>query len=196
MRFSAACYNSPTIPPSSTTHYRTIPPAPSNSYKMLTLPIRYHKRIHIVLQTLSTIQSSVIFIWIPSHAGQPRQDKVDKVDQAAKEVIGFPKISDHNTHPVTLGSPTPISEISPPSWCHYCNEDNLSVDHGFSCPVFAFQTYIPSTASPILHHPPFATTREWSPTLWITSVLHTSFPPSTSYSILSIHELMTLGAVE
>ena len=40
------------------------------------------QRIHIVLQTLSTIQSSAIFIWIPGHIGHPQHDRVD---QAAKE---------------------------------------------------------------------------------------------------------------
>jgi len=45
----------------------------------------------IVLQILSTIQSSVIFIWIPGHIGNPQDDRVD---QAAKEATRFPKILD------------------------------------------------------------------------------------------------------
>jgi len=52
--------------------------------------------IHIVLQTLSTIQSSVIFIWIPGHIGHSQHDRGD---QAAKEAIRFPKISDPTSTP-------------------------------------------------------------------------------------------------
>jgi len=55
------------------------------------------QRIHIVLQTLSTIQSSVIFIWIPGHTGHPQHDRVD---QAAKEATLFLKISDSTPAPL------------------------------------------------------------------------------------------------
>jgi len=55
------------------------------------------QRIHIVLQTLSTIQSSVFFIWIPGHIGHLQHNRVD---QAAKEATRFPKISDPTPAPL------------------------------------------------------------------------------------------------
>jgi len=55
------------------------------------------QRIHIVLQTLSTMQSSVIFIWIPGHIGHPQHDRVD---QAAKEATRFSGISDPTPAPL------------------------------------------------------------------------------------------------
>jgi len=80
--------------------------------------------------------------------------------------------------------------------CHYCNENNVSVDPFFS--DLPFKIYVPSTASPIHYHPPSssATTRTWSPTPYIPRLRILSSSPLTSNSTLSMHELMTLGAVE
>ena len=49
------------------------------------------QRIHIILYTLSSIHSPVVFICIPSHVGFPDHDKVD---QAAKDSTLLPKITD------------------------------------------------------------------------------------------------------
>jgi len=62
------------------------------------------QRIHIILQTLSTVQSSVIFIWIPGHIGHPQHARVD---QAAKEATRFPKFSDSTPAPLCKPLPSP-----------------------------------------------------------------------------------------
>jgi len=62
--------------------------------------------------------------------------------------------------------------------------------------VLLFRTYVPSRVSPIPRHPPSVTIRKRYPTPLITSAPHTTFLFSNSNFTLSIHELMTLGAVE
>ena len=58
------------------------------------------QRILISLQTLSSIQSAVTFIWIPSHIGLPHHDEVDR---AAKEST--------LSHTITDPSPSPAYDL-------------------------------------------------------------------------------------
>ena len=54
------------------------------------------QRIHVTLQTLSTTQSAVTFVWIPDHIDLLRHDVVDLV---AKNSTLFPKITDLSPSP-------------------------------------------------------------------------------------------------
>jgi len=67
--------------------------------------------IHIVLRTLFTIQSSVIFIWIPGHIGHPQHDRVD---QAAQEATRFPKSRTLLPLYYTILKPSTVTESWPP----------------------------------------------------------------------------------
>lgn len=58
------------------------------------------QRIHILLHTLSSNNSTVLFIWIPGHINHPDHDIVDR---AAKDSTTHPKITDP--------SPTPAYDL-------------------------------------------------------------------------------------
>ncbi len=53
------------------------------------------QRILIILQTLLTNQKTIVFLWIPSHIGEPLHDETDL---AAKNATSHPKIA-NNLHP-------------------------------------------------------------------------------------------------
>ena len=148
------------------------------------------QRIQLFLDSLHSIKSCVIFVWIPGHIGLPQHDLVD---QAAKQATSLPKITDPILSPASdlkifyrtliqklwsqnwenqlenklrkiKNYPSPWSTsyrsnrreeiilarlrightrlthsflllnlFSPPS-CPHCGEENLSVQHFFSCP--------------------------------------------------------------
>ena len=148
------------------------------------------QRIHIILNSLTSTLSSVVFIWIPAHVGYSDHDKVD---QAAKDSTLLPTIMDPSPSPsydlkkyyhsrtmtawhnLWIAQPQKglrliknkfilwstsnrnsrheevifsrlrightrlthsylLQNLHPPS-CGYCQADNLSVQHLFSCPV-------------------------------------------------------------
>ena len=56
------------------------------------------QRIHLILTTLSSLNSDIILIWIPGHVDFPPHDDVDA---AAKQALSYPVITDKSKIPAS-----------------------------------------------------------------------------------------------